>query len=100
MNLRSQTLERMPDSASAEALALEDLPPPDTRRWVAGKKAQVAAAVQNGILSVEEACRRYDLTVEELSAWQRALRQFGVRGLRATRRVARPADISWFSRHV
>lgn len=100
MNLRSQSWERTPDSASAETLVIEDLPPPDTRRWVAGRKAQVAAAVQNGILTVEEACRRYQLTVEELSAWQRALRQFGVRGLRATRRVARPAEIGWFSRHV
>lgn len=91
--------ERISAAAHVDGPTVDDLPPPDTRRWVAGKKAQVAAAVQNGILSVDEACRRYQLTVEELSAWQRALRQFGVRGLRATRRVARPAEIGWFSHH-
>jgi hypothetical protein len=79
---------------------MDDLPPPTTRRWVAGRKAQVAAAVQNGIISVEDACNRYELTIEELTAWQRALGQFGIGGLRATRRIARPAEIGWFSRHA
>ena len=97
MYLHGQTLER-PDEVPIDDSEAADLPPPDTRRWVAGRKAQVAAAVQNGILTVEEACDRYRLSVEELTAWQRALNQFGVRGLRATRRIRRPAALDWYRR--
>jgi hypothetical protein len=35
--------------------ALGDLPPPETRRWVARRKAQVVAAVRAGLLTLEEA---------------------------------------------
>jgi hypothetical protein len=81
-------------------LTMADLPPPDTRRWVARRKAEVAAAVQTGLLTVEDACRRYRLTREELSGWQRGLHQFGVRGLQATRGLTRPNDSSWNRRHA
>jgi len=43
------------------------------------------AAVRGGLLSLDEACRRYTLTVEEFLAWQRAIDRFGLAGLRATR---------------
>jgi Protein of unknown function (DUF1153) len=33
-----------------------DLPPPETRRWVARRKAQIVAAVRAGVLSLEDAC--------------------------------------------
>jgi hypothetical protein len=82
-----------------QLLTLESLPPPNTSRWVARRKAQVATAVQNGLLSVDEACRRYRLTLEELAGWQRALRQFGVRGLQATRMTRRP-ESPWIGRHA
>src|SRR5688500_10858723 len=100
MTLRSRTLRPTPETALAYVETMDDLPPPNTRRWVAGRKAQVAAAVQNGIISVEDACSRYELTLEELTAWQRALGQFGIGGLRATRRIARPAELGWFSRRA
>ena len=61
------------------------LPPPGTRRWVARRKAQVVDAVRCGALSLEEACRRYSLSVEEFLSWQRDLSHHGVSGLRATR---------------
>ena len=66
-------------------LTLADLPPPNTKRWVIRRKAEVVAAVRGGLLSLEDACRRYTLTVEEFLAWQRAIERFGLPGLRATR---------------
>ena len=66
-------------------LTLADLPPADTTRWVARRKAQVVSAVCGGLLSLDEACRRYTLTVEEFLAWQHAIDRFGLAGLRATR---------------
>jgi hypothetical protein len=62
-----------------------DLPPPDTKRWVARRKAVVVNAVRNGTISLEEVCRRYELSVEEFLAWQRAIETHGVAGLRVTR---------------
>jgi hypothetical protein len=62
-----------------------DLPPSDTKRWVARRKAVVVDAVRNGAISLEEACRRYELSVEEFLAWQRAIEAHGVAGLRVTR---------------
>ena len=66
-------------------LTLADLPPPNTKRWVIRRKAEVVVAVRGGLLSLEDACRRYTLTVEEFLAWQRAIERFGLPGLRATR---------------
>ena len=58
--------------------------PPNTTRWVASRKAAVVAAVHSGEISLEEACRRYQLSVEEFSAWERAFKTYGVHGLQAT----------------
>lgn len=66
-------------------LTLADLPPNDTQRWVIRRKAEVVAAVRGGLLSIEEACTRYRLTVDEFLSWQRSLDKHGVPGLRATR---------------
>lgn len=63
----------------------QDLPPPDTKRWVMRRKAEVVAGVRCGLISLEEACRRYTLSVEEFLSWQRLIDSHGVRGLRATR---------------
>ncbi len=66
-------------------LTLADLPPKTTRRWVIRRKAEVVMAVRGGLLTLEEACERYTLTVEEFLSWQKAIEQFGMKGLRATR---------------
>jgi hypothetical protein len=66
-------------------LALEDLPRPNTHRWVVRRKAEVLAAIIGGLLSLEQACDRYKLSVEELTAWQTALHQYGLLGLRTSR---------------
>jgi hypothetical protein len=61
------------------------LPPPNTTRWVVRRKAAVVAAVRAGVITVEEACRRYQLSEEEFASWQRAFEAFGFQGLRTTR---------------
>jgi hypothetical protein len=67
------------------ALTIADLPPRDTKRWVIRRKAELVAAVRGGLLSLEEACERYTLTVDEFLSWQRSLDRHGLPGLRATR---------------
>jgi hypothetical protein len=64
---------------------MADLPPKDTRRWVIRRMAEVVAAVRGGLLSLEEACERYKLTVDEFLSWQRSIDRYGLPGLRATR---------------
>ena len=66
-------------------LTVADLPPRDTKRWVIRRKAEVVAAVRGGLISLEEACERYTLTVDEFLSWQRSIDKHGLPGLRATR---------------
>ena len=68
-----------------EPLTLETLPPPGTTRWVVRRKAEVVAAVEGGLLTFEEVCERYDLSVEEFASWKRAVERSGMPGLRVTR---------------
>ena len=65
-------------------LTVSDLPTPDTKRWVIRRKAQVVAAVRGGLLSLEEVCNRYRLTVEEFLSWQQSIDHHGLPGLRTT----------------
>lgn len=66
-------------------MTLEDLPAPNTKRWVIRRKAQVVVAVRSGIISLNDACRRYNLSIEEFLSWQRLIDRHGIGGLRATR---------------
>ncbi|MBL6958851.1 MAG: DUF1153 domain-containing protein [Rhodospirillales bacterium] len=63
----------------------EDLPPANTKRWVTRRKAEVVAGVRAGLISLEEACRRYHLSVDEFRSWQKRLDEHGMAGLRSTR---------------
>ena len=78
---------------AGEPLTVDDLPPPNTKRWVIRRKAEVVAAVRSGLISLEDACERYKLSVEEFLSWQRLIDKHGVRGLRTTRlqQYRRPA---------
>jgi transposase-like protein len=78
-----------------------ELPPLNTRRWVARRKAAVVAAVSSGMITVEEACRHYRMSEEEFVAWRRAFENYGILGLRAGciqqqrgSRSSRPVDKS------
>ncbi|OXT00649.1 hypothetical protein B7H23_11160 [Notoacmeibacter marinus] len=66
-------------------LTIADLPPTNTRRWVIRRKAEVVAAVRGGLLSLEEACQRYHLSMEEYLSWQASIDDYGLAGLRTTR---------------
>jgi transposase len=55
-------------------------PTPQPRR-----KAEVVAAVNGGLLSVDQACKRYSVSLEEFTSWQRAVERSGMPGLRVTR---------------
>lgn len=61
-----------------------DLPPGDTRRWVASRKAAVVKAVLAGLLSRELALETYALSEDEFKSWETAVQTFGEAALRAT----------------
>ncbi len=69
---------------NGQALSLSSLPKTNTTRWVTSRKAQVIAAIKGGLLTLDEASARYQLTLDELSDWQSSLERHGTRGLRAT----------------
>ena len=66
-------------------LSRDNLPPTGTKRWVIRRKAEVVAGVRAGLITLEEACRRYALSVEEFLSWQRLIERHGLAGLRSTR---------------
>ncbi len=66
-------------------LTMADLPKPDTVRWVIRRKAEVVAAVRGGLLTLQGACERYGLTMEEFLSWQSSIETHGISGLRTTR---------------
>lgn len=51
----------------------DELPETGALRWVARRKAQVAAAIDCGAISYEEARERYALSREELESWREYL---------------------------
>ncbi len=65
-------------------LTRADLPPPETRRWVASRKAVVVKAVTHGLLSEAEALERYALSEEEFALWRGAVERHGEKALKVT----------------
>ncbi len=61
-----------------------DLPPKDTRRWVASRKAAVVRAVAAGLLSRAVALETYGLSEDEFNAWEQAVIDHGEGALKAT----------------
>ncbi|MEM1431059.1 MAG: DUF1153 domain-containing protein [Pseudomonadota bacterium] len=61
-----------------------DLPPRETRRWVASRKAAVVRAVRHGLVTLEEAKDRYGLSDEEYESWSTAVAEHGEQALKAT----------------
>jgi Protein of unknown function (DUF1153) len=58
--------------------------PTSTGRWVASRKATLVRGVEAGLLSLEDACSRYAISVDEFLLWQHRLARHGPRGLRVT----------------
>ncbi|MCP5076065.1 MAG: DUF1153 domain-containing protein [Rhodobacteraceae bacterium] len=71
----------LPDGSK---LSRSDLPPKNTSRWVARRKARVVMAVVGGLLSHKEACKMYDLSEDELGSWCLAVKTHGTAALRVT----------------
>ena len=61
------------------------LPLPETTRWTVARKAAVINGVRQGLLTVEQACERYHLSIDEYRAWERDFDSHGKAGLRSTR---------------
>lgn len=68
-----------------ESRDLSHLPPPETKRWVVSRKAQVVDAVRKGLLTLADACARYSLSEEEIRSWMKLSERGGSRALRVTR---------------
>ena len=61
-----------------------DLPVEKTRRWVASRKAAVVRGVLYGLLSEDEALKKYSLSKDEFHEWVRAVSLHGEAALKAT----------------
>lgn len=81
--MRPQRSEAL--SSTSRPMSLSDLPPADTTRWVPRRKAEVVAGVRTGIITLDDACKRYKLSVDEFRSWERLLHRHGMKGLRTTR---------------
>jgi len=84
MFLKKVTGPRQVTLPDGTILTRADLPAPDTRRWVASRKAVVVQAVLHGLLPLAEALERYDLSAEEFSLWRDAIEKHGENALKVT----------------
>lgn len=69
---------------TAQYLTLSDLPDPKTKRWVPRRKAEVIHAIRGGLLSKQDAMKKYNLTNAELTEWESHYGSYGMSGLRVT----------------
>lgn len=84
MYIRKVEGPRIVNLPDGSTLSRADLPPKDTRRWVASRKAVVVKAVEFGLITQEEAMETYSLSREELDSWQRAVKSHGEAALKTT----------------
>lgn len=66
---------------NGKPLTLADLPREGFKHWVIKRKVEVLVGIEFGLLSLDEACKRYGLTNRELTSWQQAYKEFGLDGL-------------------
>ena len=65
-------------------LTRADLPPADTRRWVASRKILVVRGVLYGLISLSDAKKQYGISDEEFNGWVTLVAEHGVEALKAT----------------
>lgn len=70
--------------ADGTVMTRADLPPVDTRRWVASRKAAVVRGVLYGLITQSDALARYGLSEEEFASWVAAVADHGEDALKAT----------------
>jgi hypothetical protein len=66
-------------------LTIATLPSVRTVRWSPRRKAEIVVAGRQGLVTSDEACTLYELTVDELAERDRLERDFGLEGLRASK---------------
>lgn len=71
--------------ACGQVMTRADLPPANTRRWVASRKAAVVRGVIYGLLTQSEALHLYGLSEEEFMEWTKAVSDHGEAALKATK---------------
>lgn len=70
--------------ANGKVMTRADLPSRRTSRWVASRKAAVVKAVIYGLITQDEALKRYDISQEEFDEWLAAVSNYGEHALKAT----------------
>ena len=83
MFVKKTTGPRIAALDDGRIISVADLPSPQTR-WVASRKQIVVQAVQNGLISREDALRRYGLSPEEFDGWCMAFEKHGAPALKTT----------------
>ncbi len=71
----------LPDGS---VMSRADLPPANTRRWVASRKAAVVRAVTSGLVPLKEVLETYGLSDDEFDEWRHAVEMHGEAALKAT----------------
>jgi hypothetical protein len=80
-----QSNSAAPDDHEGDPLNQVPQLPSAGQRWTARWKAAVIKAVRGHWVPIEEACRLYNISVDELLAWERDIDRNGVPVLRSTR---------------
>jgi uncharacterized protein DUF1153 len=70
-------------------LTLETLPSSQTVRWVRRRKAEVVVAVKGGLLTMQEATERYNISDDEFLGWYEAYHLRGMAGLQISKLAER-----------
>ena len=70
--------------ADGTIMTRADLPRPDTRRWVASRKAAVVKAVESGLITHQDALEMWAISEGELEEWLSAVQVYGEAALKAT----------------
>jgi hypothetical protein len=65
-------------------LSRADMPPADTRRWVASRKVLVVRGVLYGLISLSDAKNLYGISDEEFNSWVSLVAEHGTEALKAT----------------
>lgn len=66
---------------NGNVMSVLDLPEPRPKRWHHTTKATVVAAVGGGIISLPDAYKRWELSVDEYLEWREKYRAAGAKGL-------------------
>ncbi|WP_299675041.1 DUF1153 domain-containing protein [uncultured Roseobacter sp.] len=70
--------------ADGSVMTQADLPPANTKRWVASRKAAVVRGVAYGLIAQSEALKRYQISEDEFHEWVKAVSEHGEDALKAT----------------